>query len=159
MGFLYKKTLFLTTALSLALSMLESQAADDNPFSDTPPTSPDAPSASAPPDKFKFPNPPPVPPKTDDEYEKCYGVSGKDENACGFATFDGTPNDSAGTAVPCDPGAWRWVPKGMCTSIVVGTRADGTILYGTLHPSLERGFPVKCTPYRGNVVQSQTYGL
>ena len=156
MVFPYKKTLFLTTALSLALSVLESRASD-NPFSDTP-SSPNAPSSTLP-GKFTFPNPPPVPPKKEDAHEKCYGVSGKDENACGFATFDGTPNDSAGTAVPCDPGAWRWVPKGMCTSIVVGTRADGTILYGTLHPSLERGFPVKCTPYRGNVVQSQTYGL
>lgn len=149
-GFL--KRILVSTALSVVLgSTPGSFAADENPFVDS--------GSDKKQDKFAFPSPPPVPKKETVEYEKCYGVADKDENNCQFATFDGTPNDAAGTSEPCDPGAWRWVPRGLCEAIVVGTRKDGTILHGTLKPSMARGWPVKCTPYRGRLPNSQDYGL
>ena len=151
-----KRNLFLTTAL-VSVMMVLSAHAGDNPF-DGAGNGENSPGSQNE-QQFSFPTPPPTPPKTEPNYEKCYGVSGKDENNCAFATFTGTPNDAAGTSEPCDPASWRWVPKGMCKTIVVGTRKDGTILNGTLHPSMERGFPVKCTPYRGGLSQSQSYGL
>lgn len=145
----FSKTLLLSTSLALVLGSTSAIAADDNPFA--------VPKSKE--DRFTFPSPPPLPKKENVEYEKCYGVADRDENNCQFATFDGTADDAAGTSKPCDPGAWRWVPKGMCKAIVVGTRKDGTILHGTLNPSMARGFPERCTPYRGRLVNSQDYGL
>ena len=146
-----KKKVASTAILAALLSYSSSQGASD-PFGGT------SPSKNSPP-VFAFPTPPPTPPNTPEEYERCYGVAGKDENDCGYASFDGEPNDGAGTAKACDPGAWRWVSKGACTRIVVGTRADGTILQGTLEPSMERGKPVQCTPYNPALLKSKDYGL
>lgn len=153
-----KKTIISTAVLTALLSWTQSSGAAGNSFapvklpseSNTPPSSPPV---------FEFPSPPPTPVNQPLEYEKCYGVSGTDENECAYASFDGQPNDCAGTADACEPGAWRWVPKGTCTRIVVGTREDGTILQGTLEPTMDRGKPVVCTPYDPALLKSRRYGL
>ncbi|HCI48732.1 MAG: hypothetical protein A2977_03155 [Alphaproteobacteria bacterium RIFCSPLOWO2_01_FULL_45_8] len=155
-GPINKKNIISTAVLAALLSC--DSSADAGGVTD-----PFAPVVTSPvpatPPVFAFPTPPPTPPLTPPEYEKCYGVSGKDENDCGYASFDGEPNSCAGTAKACDPGAWRWVPKGTCTRIVVGTREDGTILQGTLQSSMERGEPVLCTPYDPALLKSKPYGL
>jgi len=153
-----KKTI-ISTAVLTALFSWASTHASTNSFA--PVRSSSAPADTSPPSPpvFTFPTPPPTPPNQPLEYEKCYGVAGKDENDCAYASFDGQPNSCAGTAEACEPGAWRWVPKGTCNRIVVGTRADGTILQGTLEPTLERGKPVFCTPYDPALLKSQKYGL
>lgn len=145
--------------------------ADVGPFATSSPPPPGPPNPFAPvdingkkiqadtPPAFAFPSPPPTPLNQPLEYEKCYGVSGKDENDCGYSSFDGDVNECAGTSNPCNPGAWRWVPKGVCERIVVGTRRDGTILNGTLQATRERGYPVVCTPYNPALFQSKNYGL
>ncbi len=117
----------------------------------------------------KFPSPPapwgpppgapPLPKPTPMEYEKCYGVAGHHENDCSYASFDGDISTCAGTAKACNPAAWRWVPKGQCQYTVVGNDAEGKNLMGTLEASMDRGVPVKCTPYNPKVLASKDYGL
>ena len=156
-GPISKKTIISTAVLAALISCNASGVDASNPFA---PVGPSGESSTTPkPPVFEFPSPPPTPPNQPPEYEKCYGVSGKDENDCGYASFDGQPNSCAGTAEACDPGAWRWVPKGTCTRIVVGTRSDGTILQGILQPSMERDKPVLCTPYNPALLKSKEYGL
>ncbi len=81
------------------------------------------------------------------QFEKCYGVAGKDQNHCEYAPFDGSNLHGAGQAKACDPAAWRWVPAGYCRRIVVGTDKSGKMLTGTLAPSYARGFPEVCSPF------------
>lgn len=154
MGVERDKAKVVSTAVLAALLSCSGYSSTD-PFASAAPSSNNGPSSPA----FSFPTPPPTPPLQPAEYEKCYGVAGKDENDCGYASFDGEPNSCAGTAKACDPGAWRWVPKGTCSTIVVGTREDGTILRGTLQPSMERGTPVQCSPYNPARLKSKDYGL
>lgn len=92
-------------------------------------------------------------------YEKCFGVNRQNGNACAYASFDGLPSVCAGTAKPCDPAAWVWVPKGMCTSIVVGHDPNGQIARGTLEPTMSRGTPLQCAPYDGPAIAENDYGL
>ncbi|MFN7662685.1 MAG: DUF2282 domain-containing protein [Alphaproteobacteria bacterium] len=150
------KTNVISRAVLVALISCASHSGGD-PFPPNPFNS--GPSSSDSPPVFTFPTPPPVPQGQPSEYEKCYGIAGKDENDCAYASFDGEPNSCAGTAKACDPGAWRWVPKGTCGRIVVGTRDDGTILYGTLQPSMDRGYPVQCSPHNPAKLKSKDYGL
>jgi hypothetical protein len=157
MGVKINKGKIISTAVLAALVSCSSSRSVTNPFAPVGSSAENS-NPGAPP-VFAFPTPPPTPPNQPEEYEKCYGVAGKDENDCGYASFDGQPNSCAGTAEACDPGAWRWVPKGTCTRIVVGTREDGTILQGILQPSMERGKPVQCTPYNPALVKSKDYGL
>jgi hypothetical protein len=150
-----KKKIISTAILAVLVSCASSSQSAPDPFGGT---SSGGKKASDPP-VFSFPTPPPTPPNTPEEFERCYGISGKDENDCGYASFDGEPNSCAGTAKACDPGAWRWVPKGTCNRIVVGTNAGGTILQGTLEPSMARGKPVRCVPYNPALLKSKDYGL
>jgi uncharacterized membrane protein len=117
----------------------------------------------------KFPTPPtpwgmpqgapPLPAEQPTLYEKCYGVAGHHENDCAYASFDGDPSSCAGTAKACDSGAWRWVPLGQCEAIAVGADEAGRMMKGTLEPSMDRGTPLRCTPFNPKVVASKDYGL
>ncbi|MEI8320408.1 MAG: DUF2282 domain-containing protein [Alphaproteobacteria bacterium] len=139
----HKDMTILSTALILALSASSALA--------------DAPAPTLAPDAFNTqgspiagpPPPPPVPPALlpPGQFEKCYGVAGENQNHCAYAPFDGTSLDGAGQAKACDPAAWRWVPKGWCAMLVVGTNTKGQMLTGSLYPSSQRGFPTQCTHF------------
>lgn len=62
--------------------------------------------------------------------EKCYGISMAGKNDCA-ATGN---NSCAGTSkMDYDKGAWKYVPKGTCTSMEVMTK-DGMKRMGSLEP-------------------------
>lgn len=62
--------------------------------------------------------------------EKCYGISTANHNDC---ASNGN-NSCAGTSKSdYEKGAWKYVPKGTCTSTNV-TLKDGTVRAGSLEP-------------------------
>jgi uncharacterized membrane protein len=66
----------------------------------------------------------------DADKEKCYGISMAGKNDCA-ATGN---NSCAGTSkMDYDKGAWKYVPKGTCTSMEV-TVKDGMKRKGSLEP-------------------------
>ena len=87
MGTRLAKEGVISTAVLAAFLSCSSYSGTD-PFASQNSPSNGSPSQSA----FSFPTPPPTPPIQPEEYEKCYGVAGKDQNDCGYASFDGEPN-------------------------------------------------------------------
>lgn len=80
--------------------------------------------------------------------EKCYGIADAGQNDGPFmADYPEASQGAGGSKYPCERTAWRWVPKGKCTNIMIGFTPDGTALTGRLEPRAEGVDPVKCLPY------------
>ncbi len=146
----------ISAAMMMAFSHLEGAAAPGVPDYRASPQPASSPGLTLPPPLKQTPL----------TYEKCFGVNAPESNSCAHASFAGTTayfrgeaSQCAGTAPGCDPSAWIWVPKGLCTFIVAGADPQGRILHGTLEPTMKRGFPAKCTPYDEVLVQSDSSGL
>lgn len=136
------KAFFLAVAALTSAAKAQDDTPNFGPLESNIFTSPDSPVSGPRPISTLPPGVAPPP-----KFEKCYGVAGKNQNNCAYSSFDGTPSHCAGSAKACDPAAWRWVPAGYCTKIIIGTRKDGKILTGSLYPSYERGVPENCCPF------------
>ncbi len=81
--------------------------------------------------------------------EQCFGIADAGQNDGPFmADYPEATEGAGGSKYPCERTAWRWVPKGKCTTIMIGFTKDGTALTGTLEPRSENVNPEKCLPYK-----------
>jgi uncharacterized membrane protein len=81
--------------------------------------------------------------------EKCFGIADAHQNDGPFSSDDPeTSQGAGGSKIPCEGAAWRWVPKGKCTTIMIGFKKDGAALTGTLEPRPLNVNPEKCLPYK-----------
>lgn len=173
MGNHIKKPFFLKYVSFAALGFFAKQVLADGqpPFPSLtaftpPPVAPPLPGAA--PDVFNMGGSPvagppvPMPPPgalAPNQFEKCYGVAGKNQNHCAYVPFDGGKTRYAGDAKACDPAAWRWVPAGLCRGIVVGADKGGKMIMGLLAPSSERTMPEICHAYDPQDVPKNDKGL